>query len=194
MPLAVAIRQLRISTTIKSAVFLDLPDGGVVFPCLIIPLTLEKLRGPHASVPHNPLLAEPMYLTKYIERMGTGIRDMIDRCRKAGLREPEIRIDAESFVLTIWRNIGKPVAHDKAHDVLTETERKIVLACAGQAKSATQLLEQLGYASRTGNFKKAMARLLDELELIIRTLPDAPHSRNQQYYLTDKGREFLKCL
>jgi len=24
-------------------------------------LTLEQLRGPHASVPHNPLLAEPMY-------------------------------------------------------------------------------------------------------------------------------------
>jgi hypothetical protein len=57
-------------------------------------LTLEKLRGPHASVPHNPLLAEPMYLTKYIERMGTGIRDMIRRCKNAGLAEPEIRLDA----------------------------------------------------------------------------------------------------
>jgi len=56
-------------------------------------LTLEKLRGPHASVPHNPLLAEPMYLTKYIERMGTGIRDMIRRCRNSGLPELEIRID-----------------------------------------------------------------------------------------------------
>ncbi|GAB6058532.1 hypothetical protein [Desulfonatronum parangueonense] len=28
-----------------------------------------------------------------IERMGTGIRDMIRRCKKAGLAEPEIRID-----------------------------------------------------------------------------------------------------
>jgi ATP-dependent DNA helicase RecG len=66
-------------------------------------LTLEKLRGPHASVPHNPLLAEPMYLTKYIEGMGTGIRDMIRRCRKSGLAEPEIRIDRGFFVLTIRR-------------------------------------------------------------------------------------------
>jgi len=38
------------------------------------------LREPHASIPVNPLLAEPIYLTKYIEHMGTGIRDMIDRC------------------------------------------------------------------------------------------------------------------
>ena len=66
-------------------------------------LTLEKLRGPHPSLPYNPLIAEPMYLTKYIERMGTGIRDMIRRCRKAGLQEPEIRIDGGSWVLTIRR-------------------------------------------------------------------------------------------
>ena len=34
-----------------------------------------------------------MYLTKYIERMGTGVRDMIRRCLDAGLAEPEIRIE-----------------------------------------------------------------------------------------------------
>ena len=66
-------------------------------------LTLEKLREPHASVSHNPLIAEPMYLTKYIERMGTGIRDMIRRCKNAGLPEPEIRLDGGCFVLTIRR-------------------------------------------------------------------------------------------
>ena len=52
-------------------------------------LTLEKLRRPHGSVPANPLLAEPLYLTRYIERMGTGTGDMIRRCREAGLAEPE---------------------------------------------------------------------------------------------------------
>ena len=51
-------------------------------------LTLEKLRLPHGSVPTNPLLAEPMYLTRYIERMGTGTRDMIKKCKAAGLPEP----------------------------------------------------------------------------------------------------------
>ena len=36
-------------------------------------LTLEKLRHPHASFPGNPLVAEPLYLTKYIERMVPGL-------------------------------------------------------------------------------------------------------------------------
>ena len=48
------------------------------------------------------LLAEPLYLTKYIERMGTGTRDMIRRCREAGLKEPEFRV-TDGFSLTIPR-------------------------------------------------------------------------------------------
>lgn len=42
-------------------------------------LTLEKLRHPHGSFPGNPLLADPLYLAGYIERMGTGTGDIIAR-------------------------------------------------------------------------------------------------------------------
>lgn len=52
-------------------------------------LTTAKLREPHSSIPANPLLAEPMYLAGYIERMGTGTGDIIRLCKDAGLKEPE---------------------------------------------------------------------------------------------------------
>ncbi len=65
-------------------------------------LTLEKLRHPPGSVPRNPLLAEPLYLTKYIEHMGTGTGDMIRRCREVGLPEPEFSI-SDGLKTTIWR-------------------------------------------------------------------------------------------
>ncbi|WP_040433007.1 ATP-binding protein [Chlorobium ferrooxidans] len=55
-----------------------------------------------------------MYLTKYIERMGTGIRDMIRRCKNAGLPEPEIRLDGGCFVLTIWRKTPESGAKSRA--------------------------------------------------------------------------------
>lgn len=59
-------------------------------------LSLAKLRKPHGSIPANPLLAEPLYLTQYIERLGTGTGDMIRRCREqilAQLRShPEVTI------------------------------------------------------------------------------------------------------
>jgi len=75
-------------------------------------LTLARLRGPHGSVPHNPLLAEPLYLTQYIERMGTGTGDMIRRCRESGLKGPQFRIE-DGFVLTVWRSKGVDSKVDK---------------------------------------------------------------------------------
>ena len=66
------------------------------------PLTLEGLREAHRSVPGNPLLAESLYLTEYIERMGTGTLDMIRRCVEAGLLEPEFAV-TDGFVTTIRR-------------------------------------------------------------------------------------------
>lgn len=68
------------------------------------PLTMELLRAPHASLPHNPLLADPLFLARYIEKAGTGTLDMIALCREAGLPEPEFRQDGGMFVQTIWRD------------------------------------------------------------------------------------------
>ena len=68
-------------------------------------LSLEKLRVAHGSVPGNPLLAEPMYLTRYIERMGTGTGDMIQHCRDAGLPEPEFAV-TDGFQTIIRRVKG----------------------------------------------------------------------------------------
>ena len=54
-------------------------------------LTVEKLRAAHQSVPRNPLLAESMYLLRYIEKMGTGTVDMIRRCAEADPARAGIR-------------------------------------------------------------------------------------------------------
>ena len=84
------------------------------------PLTLEKLREPHASVPANPLLAESMYLVNYIERMGTGTLDMIRRCVAAGLPEPDFTV-TDVFVARVRRpppvgqaGAGRPVRRSGA--------------------------------------------------------------------------------
>ena len=42
--------------------------SGPVAPDLVLN-PLEELRHPHGSIPGNPLLAQSLYLTKYIERM-----------------------------------------------------------------------------------------------------------------------------
>ncbi|MCY4160065.1 MAG: DUF4062 domain-containing protein, partial [Bacteroidetes bacterium] len=80
-------------------------------------LTLEELRIPHGSLPRNPLLAQALYLVEYIERMGTGTLDMINRCIEAGLPEPDFSLTTGFFVTTIPRS---------------ETRTCIVFAYCGQ--------------------------------------------------------------
>ena len=67
------------------------------------PLTPDRLTKPHASIPRNPLLANPLFLAGYAEHAGTGTLDMIARCREAGLQAPEFRQDGGSFIQTLWR-------------------------------------------------------------------------------------------
>ena len=64
--------------------------------------TVEKLKTLHTSVPANPLLAEPMYLKGYIERLGTGTADMVRIAQEKGLREPQFQQD-EDFRTVVFR-------------------------------------------------------------------------------------------
>ena len=93
-------------------------------------LTIEDLRVPHKSLPRNRLLAEPLYLAGYIERMGTGTVDMIRRCADAGLPEPEFSSRRE-FRTRILRVSavrvscdGKPAANAEVQVLLPSGEWK----------------------------------------------------------------------
>ena len=52
-------------------------------------LTVDSLKGPHKSIPRNPLIANALYFIKYIERWGTGTQRIISDTVEYGLPEPE---------------------------------------------------------------------------------------------------------
>lgn len=192
---------------------LEIWNPGVLPPNL----TLESLRGPHASIPANPLLAEPMYLTRYIERMGTGIRDMIDRCKEAGLPEPEIRIDSGSWIMTVRRKTGQVTAQvdpqGKALEskvlqmmadmlgistaqVTTQVAAQVILildAAASGEKSREELQEAAGISHRE-HFRKAYMEPLLAVGWIERTIPEKPRSSKQKYRLTPDGLKVQQSL
>jgi predicted HTH transcriptional regulator len=100
---AVAHRNYRHNGFVQVIVFADrievwnpgeLPPG----------LTPELLRQPHGPIPRNPLIAEPLFRMKYVEKAGTGTTDMITECRAAGLPEPEFKQCGPHFVTTLWRD------------------------------------------------------------------------------------------
>ena len=164
------------------------------------PLTLAKLRHPHGSVPGNPLLAEPLYLTKYIERMGTGTGDMIERCRNAGLKEPEFTL-SDGFVTTIRRKPGRafeavggqsqpessaspvPVQYQSLTDRILDLLKDVDLPTA-------VISQRLGQKRVSGQLKIILNKILKE-SLIEYTIPDKPNSHPQEYRLTEAGRRML---
>ena len=155
-------------------------------------MSRKKLREPHSSIPGNPLLAEPLYLTKYIERMGTGTRDMINLCVKSGLPEPEFTL-TDGFVTTIWRSStsSKETGPDSVTDPVTDPVKRLILVIAYGELSPATIRDRLGLKHRA-SFRENYLRPALERNLIEPTIPDKPTSHLQKYRLTDKGRGMLE--
>ena len=107
-------------------------------------LTLAQLRQPHGSVPANPLLAEPLYLAQYIERLGTGTADMIRRCSEAGLPEPVFSLD-DGFRITLGRptpvDTTQETTKEATHETTDETTQDTERAHRGPRKPRERILE-----------------------------------------------------
>ncbi len=204
---AVAHRDYTSNGSIQVMLFsdrLEVWNPGTLPPSL----TLDKLRKPHSSVPANPLLAESLYLAKYIERMGTGTRDMIHDCKMAGLAEPEFSL-TDGFVATVYRKPGRAfeaVGGKRQQGSPTQAPTQSPTQSAtGSADPVIRLLEAL----RQGDKKSGELRVILNIKhrptfrtnylhpalkgkWIQSTIPSRPNSRLQRYRLTAKGRAHLK--
>jgi ATP-dependent DNA helicase RecG len=156
----------------------------------IVPLmmTLEKLRQPHGPVPGNPLIAESLYLTKYIERMGTGVGDMIERCRNVGLLEPEFYL-TDGFVTIIRRRPEQSLKAVTPKSALSRDQVVIMEKCVADA-TLLELMATSGRSDRT-KFRQQVINPLLVDGLIEMTIPDKPRSSLQKYRLTEKGRAWF---
>lgn len=203
---AVAHRDYTSNGSVEVQLFpdrLEIWNPGTVHP----PLTLKKLLQPHASQPNNPLIAEPLFLTKYIEKAGTGTIDMLDHCRRVGIRLPEFRIDSGYFIVTLWRRVTAKISAElpgiesqiKAEvsrdqvgikSALTRHQVEILRKCLIET-GITELMKIAGRSDRT-KFRNQVLNPLLRDGLLEMTIPDKPNSRLQKYRLTKKGEQFLK--
>jgi predicted HTH transcriptional regulator len=208
---AVAHRDYTSTGSVQVMLFadrLEVWNPGTLSPSL----TLQQLREPHGSFPANPLLAEPLYLAKYIERMGTGTGDMIRLCREAGLREPDFAI-RDGFVQTLWRPAAQVTPQVTPQDKVLKIAWLSSLAAAlgiPTPQATPQVAQQIAKALETAteavareilqdamamkdreHFRKTYLEPLIAAGWLERTIPDKPTSPNQKYRLTKKGRTWL---
>ena len=139
------------------------------------------------EIPYEAVRAAIVNAVTYAEKAGSGILDMLARCRKAGLRGVEFREDGGQFFQTLWRPKTDPSAQDNTQDTAQVTK---MLRAATGGGSREQLQVAAGMKHRE-HFRKAYVEPLMTAGWLERTIPDKPNSRLQKYRLTDKGRDWL---
>ena len=101
---ALVHRDWRLSASVEVRLFADrveiwnpgaLPEG----------ITIPKLYETHSSYPVNELVLKVFDFAGVIESLGTGIKRMIETCRKEGLPDPTWEQNGSSFIVTIWKDM-----------------------------------------------------------------------------------------
>lgn len=155
--------------------------------------TTEKLKNSHTSVPANPLLAEPMYLKGYIERLGTGTADIMRIAKENNLRAPDFEQN-EDFKTIIYRPSSKevPIKHRSTSVVLpqefhsTSVEVKNLLKVTEGEMSRKQIQEALEL-KHEGNFRENYLEPALKEQYIEMKYPNSPNHPRQKYLVTEKG-------
>ena len=175
-------------------------------------LTVSKLLEPHKSLPANPLIADPLFWTGYVDKVGTGTEDIVNLCKDKGLKSPEYHQE-EDFRVVIWRknqekgpsSVPSNVPSREqvvtklspsSHQVVTKLSSSIpvffeLLRKMVDPMSAKEMREFCGQKDHT-YFKSNVINPLIELGVVEMTQPDSPNSPTQRYRLTEAGKGLLK--
>lgn len=163
-------------------------------------LTVEKLLGHHRSMPTNPLLANPVYLAGYIEQIGTGTTDLIDRCVAYSLPRPTFKLE-DDFLLTIYRHSNLDISQDnslnnnKVNNITPQDTPQVtpqvirLYKVIGDSELTKQQLMKILGLEDGKYFRLSYLQPALDAGLIEMTIPDKPTSKNQKYRITKKGKE-----
>ena len=120
---------------------------------------------------------------------------MIALCAEAGLKPPEFRQDAGSFIQTLWRPVqAGAVAGQVTAQVGTQLglsrDQEQVLRQVVVEQNVSVLMRLVGRSNRS-KFRDQVLNPLITAGLIEMTIPDKPTSSLQKYRTTEKGRTLL---
>ena len=160
---------------------------------------ISSVQSEFAKERQTHIIAEPMYLTAFIERLGTGTTDMVEKAKEAGLPEPEF-VQNDMFRTVIYRKLLQPESQPELQPesllelrLESKLAAKVILMLRKTELKKSQIAKELGHKSISGELKKQIKRLIEQ-NLIEMTIPEKPNSRLQKYRLTPKALDLLNKL
>ena len=78
---------------------IEIESPGILVP----PLTPQSIKQQHISYPYNPIIADALFRTTFLESWGSGVGRIVEACRKQNVPEPEWSINGGFVCVTFKR-------------------------------------------------------------------------------------------
>ena len=156
----------------------------------------DFIDGKEGSMPRNPLIANTLYLSKDIEKWGSGFRRITETCLKANVKV-KFEIRKNGFMVIFYRKSDKELfdltqENKNVQENTQETYKKhtrnaqenFILEFCNEARTLKEILEHCGYKDVRSFREKYINPLLKNGKLKM-TIPEQPKNRNQKY-ITNK--------
>lgn len=156
---------------------------------------LDKLLSEHESQPQNPLIANVLYKRKVLESWGRGINLIMEECEKAHLPKPEFKTSGNCIRLIFrYGSINDPTSTPQVppkHPLSTPQALELLNIIGDGTYSVSVIMEMMQLKDRK-HFRKTYLNPALGSGLIEPTYPNSPRHPNQEFRLTEKGKELLK--
>ena len=164
-------------------------------------ITTDSIKRQHESYPYNKKIAQVLYLTKNLEKWGTGANRMVELCKEQNIPEPEWQIE-NGTVSVIFRrlkventnNLDVQQFLELAQNLPMQVER-LIISMDKESLPKKELLKlgKLACKSRE-TLEKTYLNPAMEQGYVTMLYPDNPRHPKQKYLLTPKGLELLNVL
>lgn len=152
-------------------------------------ITPENIKQEHGSFPHNPIMADFLFKTTFLESWGSGARRIIDTCKAQGLPEPTWEERTGYVVLILNRpsketleRIGSTQVGPKFDLGSTQVRLLVEMSPEGYL-SVPEMMNCLGIKSRK-NFRENYLNPAIRAGAVEAKYPDSPFHPKQRYKLT----------
>lgn len=154
-------------------------------------IDIDNLNSEYASCPSNPLIANVLYIRKYLESWGRGIKLIINECVKSGLPTPKF-ICQNNFVRVILftKQVGEQVGEQVSEQV-GEQVRTLVNIIGHNELTVKAIMESLSLKSRRYVLDNYLHPAISG-GWVNRLYPEQPNHPRQKYVLSDKAKKLIK--
>lgn len=192
----------KFNLTIGIAIYddrIEIESPGILPP----QLTTETIKQPHISYPYNPIIAEVLFKTTFLENWGSGAGRIMDACKAQNVEVPTwttqggfiivtFKRPAKEVVTQVWGQKDTSTTQVRyKYDTSTVQVQTLIKSMSEDYMTTKEMIEACGLKSRMRFVEYYINPALSG-GVIERKYPDQPNHPRQQYRLTEKAIEWKK--